>query len=94
MREPTFKCYLCGSPADEGTLNFSTMSKLIDCTSCKPYRLDSGALLHYFLRGNKKEMLNDMDKKKMVNYIQQEFEQTQKPVLITLFTVKKITGKI
>lgn len=92
MKGNKIACYLCNSPASEGDAPNASRNILIECTLCKPYLLTTGVMMYYINRDDK-EALNDIDKKKLVYYVQQEFEQTQEPVLINITVVEKVTGK-
>jgi hypothetical protein len=94
MEEYTTKCYLCGNIRAIETTSLVGDSKKVECPSCSYYEITMKAFKHFFIRDDGREILDAKDMSKLSQHIQRNYNPyTQKPVLLNIEDIKKITGK-
>ena len=93
MEKKKINCYLCDSSAFESDAPDTSRNLFVECQSCKPYYLSTETILFITRRKDGTNILDAQDKRKLIRFIDEEFEKTNKPVLLTQNIIEAVTGK-
>ena len=93
MEKKEINCYLCNSSAFEWDAPDTSRNLLVECQTCKSYLLTTMTRLFFTHRKNGEDKLGSLAKEKLSKFVQKEYENTNKPVLITLDIIEAVTGK-
>jgi len=92
MKKREIKCYLCEEDAIQKEDYDTSGNIMINCPNCKWYE-PTLRVMKFYIKSNVKEMrLNKEDKEKLCRYVQEEYEQTNKPVRIDTNIIKDKKG--